>query len=353
MKADFKGRGAKSNTASQFLKRDYSSEHPEAIDEAFLGNDATEFIPDFPKKIINEVKSPDIPLPYSMNPYQGCEHGCIYCYARNTHAYWGLSPGLDFERKILVKENAPDLLREAFEKKSWKSSAIMFSGNTDCYQPIEREKRLTRKMLEVLLEYRNPVGMITKNSLILRDLDLLQEMAKLGLVHVVISLTTLDESLRRVLEPRTATGLKRVETISKLSEAGIPVSVLTAPLIPSLNSHEIPELLKAASDAGALGAGFTLVRLNGAIAELFTEWLGVHFPDRKEKVLSQIREIHDGSLEENRFGKRMRGEGPIAESIGTLFRIYKEKYFGGRKMPEFDFDAFRRPTKPQAQLRLF
>lgn len=348
----FKGRGAQVNPHNPYLREEYVSEHMEALDEPLLTAEGTKFYEEFPKKIINRVDSPDIPLPFSMNPYQGCEHGCIYCYARSTHQYWGLSAGLDFERKIIVKENAPELLRKALENPRWKSQPIMLSGNTDCYQPIEREKQLTRRMLEVLLEYRNPVGIITKNSLVLRDLDILQEMAKLDLVRVAVSITTLDEDLRRKMEPRTTTGAMRMRTLGDLSKAGIPTTIMVAPIIPGLNSHEVTSLIKAASYRGVYSAGYTLLRLNGPVEGIFVDWIRKNFPDRADKVLRQVAEIHGGKLGETRFGKRMRGEGPIADSINRLFKMAVKQYLGGRMAPEYNLDAFQRPPQ-NGQLSLF
>ena len=219
-----------------------------------------------------------------MNPYQGCEHGCIYCYARNTHEYWGYSAGLDFERKIIAKPNAPQLMEKQFMNKNWVVSPIMFSGNTDCYQPIERKMKITRQMLEVLLNFRHPAGMITKNDLIIRDIDILQELAKLNLIHVMVSITSLNNDLRLKMEPRTVTAKNRLKVIETLNKAGIPVGVMTAPIIPGLNSDEIPDLIKAAADHGADSAGYTIVRLNGSIAEIFKDWIYKNFPDRAEKV---------------------------------------------------------------------
>ncbi|MFZ5553831.1 MAG: PA0069 family radical SAM protein, partial [Bacteroidota bacterium] len=268
-----KGRGSQINTHNRFLSQKLVKEHWEGIDENDSGESKTEFIPVFPKSIINKVESPDIAGAYSMNPYQGCEHGCIYCYARPTHEYWGYSAGLDFEQKILVKKNAPQLLKETFSKKNYTPAPIMFSGNTDCYQPVERKLQITRKMLEVCLHYKHPVSMITKNALILRDLDILSEMAKMNLVHVSISLTTLDDSLRRIMEPRTAAAAKKLEVIRELSSNGIPVNVMMAPIIPALNSSEIPTVGEKVSEAGALAFNYTMVRLNGEIATLFTDWV--------------------------------------------------------------------------------
>lgn len=332
----FSGRGAQVNTHNRFNKQSYVNEFPEMVDEDMVKEEQTRYIEVFPKTIINKVESPDIYGTYSMNPYQGCEHGCLYCYARTTHEYWGYSAGLDFERKILVKKNAPELLEKAFQKKNWEASPIMFSGNTDCYQPIERKLEITRKMLEVCLKYKHPVSMITKNALIIRDLDILSEMAKLNLVHVMVTITSLDEDLRLKLEPRTVTYKNRMKTLKLLSDAGVPVGIMTAPVIPGLTSHEIPELIKTAAQNGATAAGYTIVRLNGAIADVFKDWLHKNFPDRADKVWHQISDCHGGKVNDNRWGTRTRGEGKIAESIRNLFKMSVKKYMKGKE--DFDFD---------------
>jgi DNA repair photolyase len=285
-----------------------------------------------------------------MNPYQGCEHGCIYCYARNSHQYWGFSAGLDFERKIIVKQNAPYLLEKFLNNPKYKPEVIMFSGNTDCYQPVERTKMLTRKMLEVLLKFRNPISMITKNSLILRDLDLLAELNSMDLVHVSISITSLNEDLRQKLEPRTATSKNRLKVVEKLSEKGIPVNIMVAPIIPSLNNHEVPSIIKAAAAHGASSAAYTIVRLNGSIAEIFEDWVKKSFPDRAEKVLNQIKDCHGGKLNDSRWGTRMRGEGNIAEMIRNVFHAARNKYMGDKEFKELRTDLFRRPGNGQLSL---
>ena len=310
----------------------------------------TQYIEIFPKTILNKVNSPDIGMVYSMNPYQGCEHGCIYCYARNTHEYWGYSAGLDFERKILFKRNAPELLEQKLKSKNWKAQPIMFSGNTDCYQPIEKKLKITRKMLEVLYKYRHPVGFITKNSLILRDLDILTEMAKLRLVHVSISITSLKEETRRILEPRTASIKKRFETVKKLSENGVPVNVMMAPIIPAINSHEIFNLVKKASESGARSAAYTIVRLNGAIGEIFTDWVRKTFPERASKILHQIQDCHNGQLNDSRFGKRMRGEGTIAEQIALQFKISRKKFLNDKCLPPYDYSLYAKTKTNQLSL---
>lgn len=332
-----KGRGAQINTHNRFLKNSYVKEFPELIDEEMLANDHTQYIEVFPKTIINKVESPDTPAIYSMNPYQGCEHGCLYCYARPTHEYWGYSAGLDFERKILVKKNAPELLEETFRKKNWNPSPIILSGNTDCYQPIERKLQITRKMLQVCLKYKHPVSIITKNTLILRDKDILSEMAEQNLVQVMITITSLNEELRKKLEPRTVTYKNRLMVIKHLAESGIPVGIMNAPIIPGLNSHEIPDVVKAAAKNGATSAGYTIVRLNGAVSEVFKNWLEKNFPDRAEKVWHQIQDCHGGKVNNSRWGVRTRGEGKIAEFIRNLFKMAVNKYMK-QHTPRKDFN---------------
>jgi DNA repair photolyase len=348
----FRGRGAQVNTDNRFLKGRYVTEHDEVLDEPLLIDAKTQILFEHPKKIINVVKSPDIPGMYSMNPYQGCEHGCIYCYARNTHEYWGYSAGLDFERKIIAKPNAPQLMEKQFMNKNWIVSPIMFSGNTDCYQPVERQLKITRQMLEVLLKFRHPASMITKNNLILRDIDLLQELAKLNLIHVMVSITSLKDELRLKMEPRTVTAKNRLKVIEQLSKAGIPVGVMTAPIIPGLNSDEIPQLIEAAANHGADSAGYTIVRLNGSIAEIFKDWIYKNFPDRAEKVLHHIADAHGGQLSDSRFGKRMSGEGNMVNSIRQMFKMSVKKHMSGRKRMEYDLTVFRRPGEVK-QLELF
>src|ERR1700722_11181205 len=292
----FAGRGAQLNPSNKFLKTSYVQEHWEGIDEDSLTeNKHTQYIEVFPKTIVNKVESPDIGG-YSMNPYQGCEHGCLYCYARNSHEYWGYSAGMDFEQKILIKKNAPQLLEELFKKASWEPGPIMFSGNTDCYQPIERKLKITRSMLEVCLKYRNPVSMITKNAVILRDMDILTEMAKLNLVHVMVTITSLDEDLRMKLEPRTVTYRNRLNVLKQLSANGIPCGVMVAPIIPHLTSYDVPKVIKASAEAGAQRAGHTIVRLNGQIAEIFKDWLQKNYPDRADKVWNNIAECHGSKV---------------------------------------------------------
>lgn len=346
----FKGRGAQINTHNKFLKNDYVVEHPEGIDESMLENGNTKIYEEHPRSIVSISKSPDLPFLHSINPYQGCEHGCIYCYARNSHEYYGFSAGLDFERKIIVKREAPELLEKYLNKRGYTPHVIMLSGNTDCYQPIERRLKITRSLLKVFLKYKHPVSIISKNNLMLRDIDILKELAILNLVHVSVTLNSLNEDLRQKLEPRTVTAQSRIELIRKLNQENIPVRLMLAPIIPGLNSDEIPGLIKTAADAGAADAAFTLVRLNGPLAELFSDWIIKSFPDKAEKVLNLIAACHDGKLNDSRWGKRISGDGRVAESIHKLFKISVNKFMNHRKMPEFNFDHFNQAAGKQLNL---
>src|SRR6185436_18533238 len=321
-----KGRGAQIQPRNRFLKQEVVAEHIEGLDEPLITDEKTQVYIEHPKKIVNAITSPDLYGMNSLNPYQGCEHGCIYCYARNSHQYYGFSAGLDFERNIIVKPTAPALLRKHFDNRNYTPESIMLSGNTDCYQPLERKYRITRSLLEVMLDYNNPVGIITKNSLILRDIDLLQELASKRLVHVMVSITSLREEVRLLMEPRTATAKKRLLVIEELSKNNVPAGVMTAPIIPGLNSDEIPELIKAAAAAGAVTAGYTIVRLNGEIKNIFNVWLYKNLPDAADKIWNHIKECHNGQVNDSNFGRRMSGDGKIAESIKQLFKISKKKY---------------------------
>jgi DNA repair photolyase len=350
MKEPIRGRGAGHNPHNRFAQYQHVREHPEGLDAPEDSAPATEFIPVRAKTIVNQVESPDVGMAFSLNPYQGCEHGCAYCYARPTHEYWGYSAGTDFESRILVKPDAPRLLEAFLNKPTWKPFPIALSGNTDCYQPIERKLRLTRQLLEVMLRYRHPVGIITKNALVLRDLDILQPLAEQRLVHVYISLTTLVPTLRRVLEPRTSTPTQRLKAIEELTKAGVPTGVMAAPIIPGLNDHELPNLLAAAAEAGAQAAGYTVVRLNGAVGEVFRTWLETHYPERAQKVLRYVAEAHGGRINDSKFGRRMVGEGPTAENIRRMFRLYRMKHFGIRTLPPYNLNAFCPPKGTQGNL---
>ncbi|WP_340201353.1 PA0069 family radical SAM protein [Ascidiimonas sp. W6] len=311
----------------------------------------TQYLEVFPKTIVNKVDSPDVGMEYSLNPYQGCEHGCIYCYARNTHEYWGYNAGLDFERTILIKKNAPALLEKKLQSKRWKARPIVLSGNTDCYQPAEQKYRITRACLEVFLKYRHPVGIITKNAWLLRDLDVLKALADHKLLRVNISITSLLESTRILLEPRTASIKKRLNAVEILSENGIPVNVMIAPIIPGINSHEILSLAKKAAELGAVSIGFTVVRLNGAVGKVFTDWIEKAMPDRAQKVLHQIAECHGGSLNDSRYGIRNKGEGKIAEQIHSLIALAKHTYFKDKTVPRMNCDLHE--GYKDRQLKLF
>ncbi|APX99014.1 PA0069 family radical SAM protein [Lacinutrix venerupis] len=354
-KSIIKGRGAQLNVHNRFFELSHEQRddflefcHKEGEEP---DKNKTLYLPVFPKTIVNKVKSPDVGMAYSMNMYQGCEHGCIYCYARNSHEFWGYSAGLDFERRILVKKDASKLLEALLKKKSWKAQTIVMSGNTDCYQPAEKDYKITRQCLEVFLKYKHPVAIITKNALILRDLDILKALAKDNLISVNISITSLCEKTRRILEPRTATSKKRLETVKILSENGIPVNVMLAPIIPSINSHEILPLAKAVSEVGALNIAHTIVRLNGAIGEIFTDWIRKTLPDRAEKVLHQIENCHGGSLNNSRYGTRMHGEGNIAKQINDLVKLAKLKYFKNKAMPHLNTTLYK--EFKDGQLSLF
>ncbi|MEM8896118.1 MAG: PA0069 family radical SAM protein [Bacteroidota bacterium] len=337
-----KGRGATANPNNKFSLLNRVVDHVEGIDEQDETARKTQLFEETPQKIIAKNTSVDVPFDLSINPYQGCEHGCIYCYARNSHEYWGFSPGLDFESKIIIKPSAPALLERAFLQKNYEPRVIALSGNTDCYQPAERKLQNTRKLLELFLKYRNPVGIITKNSLIERDIDLLKELAELNLVHVAISITTLDEDTRRRMEPRTVSGHKRLETVEQLSSRGIPVNVMVAPIVPWINHHEIPRIVELSAKAGARSASYTVVRLNGALSGIFSDWVLDHYPNRASRVLNTIKEMHDGQLNDSDWGKRMTGSGQISAMIRQMFNQAKKKHLSGRSMPEYDFSLFRR-----------
>lgn len=339
-----------SNPANRF-----ESTHREPDSDSDLDPDAeplprTQFIADHSQSALTSNDSPDIPFTYSINPYRGCEHGCIYCYARPYHEYLGMSAGLDFETRILVKHDLPELLHRELASPRWKPEWIAMSGVTDCYQPVERKLRLTRRCLEVLAEFRNPVGIVTKNTLVTRDLDVLSELARHKAVAVFVSLTTLDADLRSVLEPRTSPPAARLAAIAKLADAGIPVGVMTAPIIPAINDHEIPRLIQAATQAGARFAGKVVLRLPHAVAPLFEDWLTRHFPDRKNKVLNQLRELRGGKLNDPNFSSRMTGAGPYAERIERLYEVACRKagILGNRV--ELSTAAFRRVERGQLEL---
>jgi DNA repair photolyase len=305
----------------------------------------TRYLRDTSRRVISTNDSPDIAFDASLNPYRGCEHGCSYCYARPTHEYLGLSAGLDFERIIMVKEDAPALLAAELAKPGWEPRTLALSGVTDPYQPVERRLEITRRCLEVLAAHRNPVSVITKNAMVLRDVDHLRSLAGHGAARVILSVTTLDESLRRVLEPRTSTAPRRLAAIRALAEAGVPVGVNVAPIIPGLNDHEVPAILDAAAEAGAMGAACTVLRLPGAVADVFVDWLRRHRPERAERVLARVREMRGGKLNEARFGHRMRGTGEYAQSIRALFDAHRRRVGLDRAWPPLDVSHFRVPGR--------
>ena len=344
-----RGRGAAENPASRFDRLRVEID-PGELDEDEMRSVRTEFFRDTTRKILSENDSPDIPFRFGLNPYRGCEHGCIYCYARPTHEYLGFSAGLDFETKIVVKHDAARLLSEVFQKPSWKPQMVCLSGNTDCYQPIERKLKITRACLEVFLKHRNPVGIITKNALITRDVDLLQEMASFNIVCVMVSVTSLRDEITRKMEPRTSRPTARLKAIQKLAEAGIPVGVNVAPIIPGLTDEEIPEILKAAAEHGAQSAGFTVVRFPGAVEQLFRAWLKRTFPDRADKVLNRIRALHGGRLVENRFHKRMQAEGEWGDVLRQVFRAARGRYGLNQQRPPISTEHFRRLSGGQMDL---
>ena len=346
----FKGRGAQINTKNKFLKDEKTKEHIEGIDDWTETNVATQYIEQEAKSIVNKVDSPDVGMWYSMNPYAGCEHGCIYCYARNVHEYWGYSAGIDFESKIIVKKNAAQLLRKFLSHPKWECLPISISGNTDCYQPAEHRYGLTRSLLQVCNEFNQPVGMITKNSGMLRDIDILKEMAKKNLVSILVSITSFNEDLRRVMEPRTATAQQRLRVIKELSDAGVRMGVMMGPMIPGLNEHEMQRIMKAAKEHGATFTAYTFIRLNGAVKLLFHDWLYKNFPDRADKVWHLIEQSHDGKVNDTRWGIRMRGEGSIAEMINQTYKKYGKLYGMNEEDWELDTTRFRRPGE---QGRLF
>ncbi|MEJ7767725.1 MAG: PA0069 family radical SAM protein [Chitinophagaceae bacterium] len=345
-----KGRGAQFNSVNKFLKNQVVREHIEGIDDWVETNEQTQYLEDNAKGIVNKVESPDVGMFYSMNPYQGCEHGCIYCYARNSFEYWGYSAGTDFERKIIVKKNAPELLRKFLMNPKWNGVPISMSGNTDCYQPAEKKFRLTRQLLEVCLEFNQPVGMITKNAGILRDKDLLAVMAEKSLVSVLVSITSFNEDLRRVMEPRTTTGKQRLRVIRELSDAGVRMGVMLGPMIPGLNEHEMHTIMKAASESGAVFSAYTFIRLNGAIKMLFHDWLYKNFPDRADKVWHMIEQSHGGQVNDSQWGRRMRGEGEIADMVAQQFQKFNKRYGLNNERWELDETKFQRPG---SQLNLF
>jgi len=350
-----KGRGAVGNATGRFESevRVAFDDGWGSLDEEPLPLDTT-YTRDSARSIIARNDSPDIPFDRSINPYRGCEHGCIYCFARPTHAYLGLSPGLDFESRIFVKEDAAALLRAELGKPGYRCDIIALGANTDPYQPIERKLEITRRILEVLREFRHPVGVVTKSALVARDIDILAEMARDRLAVVSVSLTTLDRGLSRKMEPRAATPERRLDTIAALSAAGIPVNVMTAPMIPALNDMEMERLLEAAADRGAKGAGYTLLRVPLEIKGLIEDWLSAHAPNKAKHVMSLLRDTHGGKPYDSEWGKRMRGTGPYAEMLRIRFEraCHRLKLNERRGLWRLDTSLFRPPPRPGDQLSL-
>ncbi len=336
-----KGRGVVGNPRNRFESLGFEWDEDVPPDERPAPT--TQFLDDATQTIIAYNSSPDIPYRASVNPYRGCEHGCSYCYARPFHEYLGFSAGIDFESKIMVKREAPKLLRSELSSSKWEPQLLAMSGVTDCYQPIERKLKLTRQCLEALYEFRNPVGMVTKNRLVTRDKDILSEMAKSRLCQVFLSINSLDSELAREMEPRTSSPRARLEALAELADAGIPTGVLIAPVVPGLNDHEIPGILKAAYEAGAVCAGHILLRLPFGVKDLFLDWARRSYPTKAEKIESRIRNTRDGKLDDARFGARMTGNGIFAEQIETLFRVNARKYKLDKAPPPVDVSKFRRP----------
>lgn len=337
------GRGAQINTPNRFIKHATTKENMEGIDDWLEETTATQYIESEAKSIVNKVDSPDVGMWYSMNPYAGCEHGCIYCYARNAHEYWGYSAGLDFESRIIVKKNAPQLLRKFLMNKSWECQPISLSGNTDCYQPAEKKYRITRQLLEVCNEFNQPVGLITKNAGMLRDIDLFKEMAVKNLISVLVSITSLNEDLRRVMEPRTTTASRRIKLVREMNQAGVRTGVMLGPMIPGLNDHEMQRIMKEAADNGASFSAYTFIRLNGAVKLMFHDWLYKNFPDRADKVWHMMEQSHNGKVNDNRWGIRMRGNGGYADIINQQFKKYNALYGLNAERWELDTSQFCRP----------
>ncbi|MDH3251815.1 MAG: PA0069 family radical SAM protein [Ignavibacteria bacterium] len=347
-----RGRAAAENPPNRFERLSVEPLSTDLEHEDSPHSVPTVFLRDTSRSILAKNESPDVPFDFSVNPYRGCEHGCIYCYARPSHEYLGFSAGLDFETRIMVKTDAPRLLDEALSRRSWKPQVVALSGNTDCYQPVERTLSLTRGCLEIFLQHRNPVSVITKNSLVLRDADILGEMASMHLVHVTLSITTLDSELVRVMEPRTASPRKRLETLKNLARAGIPVGVNIAPVIPGLTDEEIPRILEAAAQHGATSAGFILLRLPGPVEGLFTHWLSNTLPHRAGKILNRIRETRGGNLSDSRFGSRLRGEGKLSSTIEQLFTLNASRYHLDGMEPPLSTELFRRSVTNQIDMNL-
>jgi DNA repair photolyase len=345
-----RGRGSTINPAGRFERLDVEPDDENRDPEEEPAPPETLYLRDSSKSALASNDSPDIGFEFSLNPYRGCSHGCTYCYARPTHEYLGFSAGLDFETKILVKEDAPELLRKELAKRSWTPKVVMISGVTDPYQPIERKLKITRRCLEVLVETRNPVSLITKNHLITRDVDLLAELAALGACSAHLSIPTLDPELARVLEPRASTPKRRLHAVETLAKAGIPIGVMVAPVIPGLTDHEMPHILASAAAAGASGAGWVMLRLPFGVKDVFEQWLRTYRPQRAERVLARVRDTRDGKLYDSTFGTRGRGTGRYAEQIASLFEVSLRRAGLTPRHLELSTASFRRPQGPQLDL---
>ena len=343
-------RGTELSPTNRFERITLEPDPDSDLDPAEERPRATQYLRDLSVTVVSRNDSPDIPFRVSLNPYRGCEHGCAYCYARPTHEYLGFSAGLDFESRILVKERAPELLRDELASPKWEPQWMALSGVTDAYQPIERRLQLTRRCLEVLEAFRNPVGIVTKNALVARDVDILSRMAGYQAASVAVSVTTLDPDLRRVLEPRTSPIAARLEAIRILTDAGVPVGVMVAPIIPAVNDHEIPAVLAAAKAAGAVWAAFVMLRLPFGLKEIFTDWVERSFPDRREKILNQVLGMRSGRLNDPSFGTRMTGQGIQAEQIQQLFEVSRRKVGLAEHGPRLSAESFRRPGGRQMDL---
>lgn len=352
-----KGRGSTDNPAGRFERLAYDDDASFVQPDPDAGSEAprpgTEYFRDHTRAIIARNDSPDVGFDASINPYRGCEHGCSYCFARPTHEYLGLSAGLDFETKIFVKENAPELLREALAAPSWKPTPLGMSGVTDPYQPIERRLGITRRSLEVLVEFRQPVIIITKNHLVTRDIDLLAELSKHHAASAYLSITTLDAKLARKMEPRTSSPERRLEAVAALAAAGVPTGVLVAPVVPGITDHELPRIIEAAANAGAKSAGYVILRLPYGLKELFEGWLDAHEPEKKEKVLSRLRSLSGGKLYNPEWSKRQRGSGAFAEQVAQMFRVACARHHLNEERITLSTDAFRRPPRAGDQGNLF
>ncbi|MBM4197271.1 MAG: PA0069 family radical SAM protein [Gammaproteobacteria bacterium] len=350
-----RGRGSPSRIEGRFARttRESAADTEALIEDGQRRGPDTQLMVENARSIVSRNQSPDVPFAQSINPYRGCEHGCIYCYARPSHAYMDLSPGIDFETRIFWKPDAADLLRAELAKPGYTCDTMALGSNTDCYQPAERELQVTRRILEVLAECRHPVAIVTKSALVERDIDILAPMAAAGLARVMISVTTLDDELKRRMEPRTAGPSRRLETIRRLSEAGIPVGVLAAPVIPALNDHELESILSAGARAGAKSAGYILLRLPHEVAPLFSEWLEQHYPLRRSHVLNQISRMRNGALSDPRFGSRMRGSGPLASLLRQRFERACREHGLNRAETPLVRDGFRPPRASGPQLGLF